>query len=169
MVAYLLGSTNLFHDLFFHGFPQWCNMHWGFILIASDRWFLLRREAIIAAVACEKVFWWQVKRSHILFQLFFCNRWESHCFQDFRQSWDWNLSLVTCGWTSLSPHFSGVTWGWTWRALCRWPSRASVGLHDGAGDPKKALPSIVQQFEVDVSKNRGKTPKMDGENNGKPY
>ena len=23
--------------------------------------------------------------------------------------------------------------------------------------------------DVDVSKNRGKTPKMDGENNGKPY
>ena len=27
----------------------------------------------------------------------------------------------------------------------------------------------ILKFHVDVSKNRGKTPKMDGENHGKPY
>ena len=30
-------------------------------------------------------------------------------------------------------------------------------------------PQIVFDRYMDVSKNRGKTPKMDGENNGKPY
>ena len=30
-------------------------------------------------------------------------------------------------------------------------------------------PSATAKLDMDVSKNRGKTPKMDGEKNGKPY
>ena len=31
------------------------------------------------------------------------------------------------------------------------------------------LTSLVKRPNMGVSKNRGKTPKMDGENNGQPY
>ena len=53
-----------------------------------------------------------------------------------------------------------------------WPNGWKVPIQWNDRRPRFRLtpaPNVYRLFTLDVSKNRGKTPKMDGGNNGKPY